>query len=212
MEEQRIAQEGRTERREMTSVDYGKRGDGIVLADCAENAEYRTLTLYLDENGVKHVIEDDYTIVLHHDTEEDVEATIQFMRDRALWHPVKEWPPKDDSYLVTMKGSFIGCRKDFITVIAYKDGDWEEEEDAIIAWAKLPEVYKEGRDEQLMDKRLFISNFAETLRQTREDIVGLALSEDGNTVTILFDGGGTRKVSIACDSYVAIMRDILAAI
>ncbi len=67
-------------------------------------------------------------------------------------------------------------------------------------------------EEQLIDKGLFISNFAAQLRQTREGIVDLALSEDGNTVTILFDGGGTRKVNIACDSYVAIMRDILAAI
>ncbi len=146
MEEPRIAQEGRTERREMTSVDYGKRGDGIILADCAENAEYRTLTAYFDKDGVAHAIEDDYTVTLHHDTEELMKATMQFLKDRAFWRPVKEQPPKDDFYLVTMKGSFIGCREDFITVIAYKDGDWEEEEDAIIAWAKLPEVYKEGRD------------------------------------------------------------------
>lgn len=63
-----------------------------------------------------------------------------------------------------------------------------------------------------LDKAMFITNLAGLLRQTREGVVDLALSEDGETVTILFEGGGTRRVSIACDSYLAIIRDVAKAI
>lgn len=63
-----------------------------------------------------------------------------------------------------------------------------------------------------LDKVMFITNLAGLLRQTREGVVDLALSEDGETVTILFDGGGTRRVNIACDSYHAIILDVAGAI
>ena len=62
------------------------------------------------------------------------------------------------------------------------------------------------------NKALFITNLAGLLRQTREGVVDLALSEDGETVTILFEGGGTRRVNIACDSYLAVIRDVAKAI
>lgn len=67
-------------------------------------------------------------------------------------------------------------------------------------------------EEMAIDKGLFVTNLAGLLRQTREDVVDLALSEDGETVTILFDGGGTRRVNIACDSYLAIVKDVVGAI
>lgn len=67
-------------------------------------------------------------------------------------------------------------------------------------------------EEMAADKWLFITNLAGLLRQTREQVVDLTLSEDGDTVTILFDGGGTRRVNIACDSYLAIVRDVAKAI
>ena len=63
-----------------------------------------------------------------------------------------------------------------------------------------------------LDKAMFITNLADLLRQTREGVVDLALSEDGETVTILFEGGGTRRVNIACDSYLAIVKDVVKAI
>ena len=63
-----------------------------------------------------------------------------------------------------------------------------------------------------LDKALLVTNLAGLLRQTREGVVDLALSEDGETVTILFDGGGTRRVNIACDSYLAIIKDVAGAI
>ena len=63
-----------------------------------------------------------------------------------------------------------------------------------------------------LDKAMFITNLAGLLRQTREGVVDLALSEDGETVTILFEGGGTRRANIACDSYLAIIRDVAKAI
>lgn len=63
-----------------------------------------------------------------------------------------------------------------------------------------------------LDKAMFITNLAGLLRQTREGVVDLALSEDGETVTILFEGGGTRRMNIACDSYLAIVKDVVKAI
>ena len=62
------------------------------------------------------------------------------------------------------------------------------------------------------NKALFITNLAGLLRRTEEGVVDLALSEDGETVTILFEGGGTRRVNIACDSYLAIIKDVAGAI
>jgi hypothetical protein len=85
----------------------------------------------------------------------------------------------------------------------------------------LTNIYIAANEEEAMhaspktamqDKALFITNLAGLLRQTREGIIDLALSEDGNTVMILFEGGGTRRVNISCDSYIAIVRDVLKAI
>lgn len=63
-----------------------------------------------------------------------------------------------------------------------------------------------------VDKAVFITNLAGLLQQTREGIVDLALSKDGETVTVIFEGGGSRQVNIACDSYLAIVRDVTKAI
>lgn len=68
------------------------------------------------------------------------------------------------------------------------------------------------KEEAHKDKALFIENFANLLGQTREAIFDLTLSEDGNTCTIKYEGGGTRDVNIHMDSYTAIMRDVLYAI
>lgn len=58
------------------------------------------------------------------------------------------------------------------------------------------------------DKARFVSALAVLLEMTREGVVDLALSEDGEKVTIIYDGGFTRPVNIACDSYVAIILDV----
>lgn len=82
-------------------------------------------------------------------------------------------------------------------------------------------TYRPANEERMMfasaeenhkDKVLFVHNFANLLCQTREQILDLTLSDDGEEITIEFDGGGTRKVNIALDSYIAIMRDVLKAI
>lgn len=65
---------------------------------------------------------------------------------------------------------------------------------------------------QERDKARFVSNLAALLRQTREGVADLALSENGDAVTILFRGGGTRQVNIRHDSYLAIVRDVAKAI
>ena len=58
------------------------------------------------------------------------------------------------------------------------------------------------------DKVRFVSALAVLLQMTREGVVDLSLSEDGETVTILYDGGSEKPVNVACDSYMAIIRDV----
>lgn len=64
------------------------------------------------------------------------------------------------------------------------------------------------RAEAWADKARFISALAVLLQMTRERVVGLSLSEDGEMVTLLYDGGFKKTVNIACDSYMAIIRDV----
>ncbi len=64
------------------------------------------------------------------------------------------------------------------------------------------------RAEAWADKARFISALAVLLQMTREGVVGLSLSEDGEMVTILYDSGFERQVNVACDSYMAIIRDV----
>lgn len=86
---------------------------------------------------------------------------------------------------------------------------------------ELSNIYIAANEDKVMyaspevaaaDKAMFITNLAGLLRQTREGVMDLALSKDGEMVTILFKGGGTRRVNIACDSYLAIVRDVTKAI
>ena len=59
-----------------------------------------------------------------------------------------------------------------------------------------------------MNKKEFVKLFESVLRNANVDVTNLKLIDDEH-VEITFVGGGKRKVNIACDSYKAIMIDVL---
>ena len=59
-----------------------------------------------------------------------------------------------------------------------------------------------------MNKSEFVKSFEAVLRNANVDVETLDLVDDEH-VQIIFKGGGKRKVNIACDSYKAIMVDVL---
>ena len=59
-----------------------------------------------------------------------------------------------------------------------------------------------------MSKAEFIKVFESTLVSANLDIIGLSLIDDSH-VLITFKGNGTRRVNIECDSYGAIILDVM---
>ena len=59
-----------------------------------------------------------------------------------------------------------------------------------------------------MNKSEFVKSFESVLQNANVDVVSLDLIDDEH-VEITYKGGGKRKVNIACDSYKAIMIDVL---
>ena len=59
-----------------------------------------------------------------------------------------------------------------------------------------------------MNKNEFVKAFEVILRNSNVDVIGLNLIDDEH-VEITYKGGGKRKINIACDSYKAIMIDVL---
>ena len=59
-----------------------------------------------------------------------------------------------------------------------------------------------------MEKKDFIKSFEAVLRNANVDVISLDLIDDEH-VEIAYKGGGKRKINIACDSYKAIMIDVL---
>jgi predicted Ser/Thr protein kinase len=60
-------------------------------------------------------------------------------------------------------------------------------------------------------KKQLIMSLEKTLKLTRTGIESLELVDE-ETVIIHFEGGGQRKVSIACDSGIALIGDICRVI
>lgn len=60
------------------------------------------------------------------------------------------------------------------------------------------------------NRRLIIAYFLRCIQLTRagEDIEAIALSEDEETATLIFRNGHKRDICIACDSGIAMIRDI----
>lgn len=66
-----------------------------------------------------------------------------------------------------------------------------------------------------VSKQELVDSLATTLRLTRTEVSGLELTsrnEHEDTVIIHYQGGGTQTVNIACDSGIAIIRDVCRAI
>ena len=59
-----------------------------------------------------------------------------------------------------------------------------------------------------MNKSEFVKSFESVLQNANVDVISLDLIDDEH-VEITYKGGGKRKINIACDSYKAIMIDVL---
>ena len=57
-------------------------------------------------------------------------------------------------------------------------------------------------------KKNLVDALAFTLSLTREQVTGLELSPDENTVTIVFKGGYHLPVNVHLDSGIALIRDV----
>lgn len=58
------------------------------------------------------------------------------------------------------------------------------------------------------DRELFVENLGWLLSQTRTGVVSAALDSENDIVTVTFENGYTKRVNVACDSYIAIIRDV----
>lgn len=58
------------------------------------------------------------------------------------------------------------------------------------------------------DKELFVENLGWLLSKTRTGVVSAALDSENDVVTVAFDNGYKKRVNVACDSYIAIVRDV----
>lgn len=65
-----------------------------------------------------------------------------------------------------------------------------------------------SNEEAYKDKELFVHNLGELLQQTREDIVACELSLN-DYVIVTYKGGLQTWVNINCDSYLAIIYDVI---
>ncbi len=105
----------------------------------------KEMKIWFDKKDVGHAFDDEYSVTIHHDTAEEMERTVQFLKHRAFWRPAAEAPEKDDFYLATVAGWYIGCREPFVVIVEYENGEWSEGE-AVLAWAPLPEPYEGKRE------------------------------------------------------------------
>ena len=58
------------------------------------------------------------------------------------------------------------------------------------------------------DRKLFVHNLGLLLSQTRNNIASCEL-DDYDIVTILYARGCEKQVNVACDSYTAIIKDVV---
>lgn len=68
---------------------------------------------------------------------------------------------------------------------------------------------KKGYSKKTLVQRLLL---AVNITRAGENIQNMLLNDDEETVTILYKGGGSRTVSVACDSGIALLRDVLNVI
>lgn len=63
-------------------------------------------------------------------------------------------------------------------------------------------------EDALKDRKLFVHNLGELLKQTRNGIISVEL-DDNEIVTITYKGGGTHTVNVNMNSYTAIIKDVV---
>ncbi len=68
----------------------------------------------------------------------------------------------------------------------------------------------ENDEYRMRDKQKFVINLGQLLSQTSTGVMAAGL-EDEDTVVIYF-GGSVKRVNIACDSYLAIIKDVVNSI
>lgn len=66
-------------------------------------------------------------------------------------------------------------------------------------------------DQALADRKLFVENLGWLLTQTREGVVKAYL-DDKEIVHVVFRCGQERKVNVALNSYMAIIREVANAL
>ena len=71
-----------------------------------------------------------------------------------------------------------------------------------------------GDDEEARrwNKELFVFGLEDLLKSTRCGIGKLELMPDGDTVAVYWASGDVMQINIACDSYAAIIEDVLKRI
>ena len=61
---------------------------------------------------------------------------------------------------------------------------------------------------EFLNRRCFVQNLGCLLAQTREQIISADLDES-DVVTITYSSGNTRRINVAMDSYLAIIKDVV---
>lgn len=65
-----------------------------------------------------------------------------------------------------------------------------------------------SESDKYLNKKEFVENLGKLLSYTREPVIGCKLINN-DIVEVLLDDGESRKVCIAGDSYLAIIKDVL---
>ena len=81
--------------------------------------------------------------------------------------------------------------------------DFVQASESMAAWM--------GPEESTRDRVDFVSNLGVLLSQTREGIKGcwLEVGEDYEFVHVVFNSGYEQIVNVRCDSYMAIVKDVV---
>ena len=67
-------------------------------------------------------------------------------------------------------------------------------------------------DETVKDRRLWVENCGWLLSQAREGVKAMHLCDNSDFAEIEFNCGAKKTICIACDSYLAILKDAIKAI
>jgi hypothetical protein len=68
-------------------------------------------------------------------------------------------------------------------------------------------MFVDNKEAQFLDRKLFVYNLGELLKQTREGVVGAEL-DNKEIVTVTYRDGSTQEINVNMDSYMAIIRDV----